>query len=124
RGNEKVTECVEWSPRHRRRAVRRTCPMPDEIAPAPAGRMPALAVVCVLAAVSVVVAFLGATPTRVSAGELLGEPRSPGERAFVAAHRGGASEGPENTLPAVSAALANAYDYVEVDVALTRDGVP
>lgn len=98
--------------------------MPDEIAPAPAGRMPALAVVCVLAAVSVVVAFLGATPTRVSAGELLGEPRSPGERAFVAAHRGGASEGPENTLPAVSAALANAYDYVEVDVALTRDGIP
>ena len=31
---------------------------------------------------------------------------------------------PENTLPAVRAALVSGFDYVEVDLALTADGVP
>jgi glycerophosphoryl diester phosphodiesterase len=84
-------------------------------------RIHALLVVCVLAVASLVIAFLGATPARVSATELLGETRTPGEAAFIASHRGGASA-PENTLPAISAALAQGFDYVEVDVALTADG--
>jgi glycerophosphoryl diester phosphodiesterase len=96
--------------------------MPDQASAArPGGRLHALLVVCVLAAASTVIAFLGAAPTRVSAGELLGTVRAPGEPAFVAAHRGGAVEAPENTLPAIQGALAGGFDYVEVDVALTRD---
>jgi glycerophosphoryl diester phosphodiesterase len=52
----------------------------------------------------------------------MGDTRAPGESAFIASHRGGAATAPENTLPAVTAALAAGFDYVEVDVALTADG--
>ncbi|MEZ3159855.1 glycerophosphodiester phosphodiesterase family protein [Microbacterium sp. BWT-B31] len=86
--------------------------------------LPALIVMCVLAALSLVVAFLGATPAHVSSAELLGQSRAPGGAAFIASHRGGGATAPENTLPAISAALAAGYDYVEVDVALTADRVP
>lgn len=94
--------------------------MPDD---APARRPPlhALAVVGVLVAASVVVAVLGVAPARVSATELLGEPRAPGDSAFIASHRGGGATAPENTLAAISAALAAGFEYVEVDVALTAD---
>ena len=90
----------------------------------PRDRIHALLVVCVLAVVSLVIAFLGASPARVSATELLGDPRTPGDAAFIASHRGGGATAPENTLPAVSAALAGGFEYVEVDVALTADGHP
>jgi len=86
-------------------------------------RMQALVVVCVLAVASLVIAFLGATPARVSSKELLGDRRAPGDLAFIASHRGGGATAPENTLPAIEAALADGYDYVEVDVSLTADGV-
>ncbi|MGK3953622.1 glycerophosphodiester phosphodiesterase [Microbacterium sp. I2] len=87
-------------------------------------RIHALFIVCVLAAVSMVIAVLAAAPSRVSARELLGDPRTPGEAAFIASHRGGAATAPENTLPAIAAALAGGFDYVEVDVALTFDRHP
>ena len=87
-------------------------------------RLQALLIVCVLAVASLVIAFLGATPARVSATELLGESRAAGEAAFIASHRGGGAMAPENTLPAISAALAAGFDYVEVDVALTADRQP
>jgi glycerophosphoryl diester phosphodiesterase len=104
--------------------------MPDDpasfdgaVAPA-RDRLQALLIVCVLAVASLVIAFLGASPARVSATELLGESRAAGEAAFIASHRGGGAMGPENTLPAISAALAAGFDYVEVDVALTADRQP
>ena len=104
--------------------------MPDDIAPRegtvdPArDRLQPLLIVCVLATLSLIIAFLGATPARVSATELLGETRAAGDKAFIASHRGGGATAPENTLPAISAALAAGFDYVEVDVALTADRQP
>lgn len=99
--------------------------MPDSAASDRArDRIHALFVVCVLAVASVIIALLGTTPARVSARELLGEPRTPGDAAFIASHRGGAAVAPENTLPAVQAALDAGFAYVEVDVALTADRHP
>lgn len=87
-------------------------------------RIQALVTVCVLAVVSLVIAFLGAAPARVSATELMGDQRAPAEPAFVVSHRGGGALAPENTLPAVTAALEAGFDYLEVDIALTADRVP
>jgi glycerophosphoryl diester phosphodiesterase len=99
--------------------------MPDDPVVDPArDRFHALLIVCVLAIASLIIAFIGATPARVSATELLGETRTAGDEAFIASHRGGGATAPENTLPAISAALAAGFDYVEVDVALTADRQP
>lgn len=95
--------------------------MPDNTAPVRT-RAHALAIVCVLSVASVMIAFLGVTPARVGATELLGSQRMPGDAAFIASHRGGGATAPENTLPAIEAALAQGFDYVEVDAALTADG--
>lgn len=42
----------------------------------------------------------------------------------VAAHRGYSSLAPENTIPAIIAAVENGYDTVEVDIQWTKDNVP
>jgi glycerophosphoryl diester phosphodiesterase len=41
---------------------------------------------------------------------------------FISAHRGYSSDFPENTLPALKAALEAGADVAEIDVRLTRDG--
>lgn len=43
---------------------------------------------------------------------------------FVVAHRGYSAIAPENTLPAIDAAALLGCDFIEFDVALTRDRVP
>jgi glycerophosphoryl diester phosphodiesterase len=46
----------------------------------------------------------------------------PAKRIVVIAHRGEHHDHPENTLPAIAAAVALGCDYVELDVRETRDG--
>lgn len=55
---------------------------------------------------------------------LFGGLRAPGDAAFIAAHRGDRSVAPENTMPAIVAALEGSMDFIETDVQLTRDNVP
>ncbi len=43
---------------------------------------------------------------------------------LVSAHRGGAALAPENTLASFRNGIALGADYIEMDVHLTRDGVP
>lgn len=47
-----------------------------------------------------------------------------GTRLLCVAHRGARAFAPENTLPAIEAAAELGCDMVEIDVHLTRDGVP
>lgn len=50
--------------------------------------------------------------------------KRPGAAFAVVGHRGAAGLAPENTLPSLELALALGADAVEVDVHLSRDGVP
>ncbi len=42
----------------------------------------------------------------------------------VIAHRGASAEAPENSLKSIGLAIEQNADYVEIDVRLTKDGVP
>ncbi|MGX1934519.1 glycerophosphodiester phosphodiesterase family protein [Microbacterium resistens] len=48
----------------------------------------------------------------------------PGDTGIVAAHRGNSSVAPENTMPAFVSASRAGADLFEIDIALTKDGVP
>ena len=50
--------------------------------------------------------------------------RRPDRPAWVIAHRGASRDRPENTLAAFDEALRQGADGIELDVQLTRDGVP
>jgi len=50
-------------------------------------------------------------------------PFLPSRPPVAIAHRGGASEAPENTVEAFAAAVALGYRYIETDAHVTRDGV-
>ncbi len=43
--------------------------------------------------------------------------------AKITSHRGSSFEAPENTIPAIEAAISNMSDFVEIDVQETKDGV-
>ncbi len=72
----------------------------------------------------VVTIGFGPDAGRVEAAGLFGGLRGPGEAAFVAGHRGDRSVAPENTMPALQAALDGPMDFIETDIQLSTDGVP
>ncbi len=45
------------------------------------------------------------------------------ERITLVAHRGYSAQAPENTLPAITKAAEHGFDYVEIDIRQTKDGV-
>jgi glycerophosphoryl diester phosphodiesterase len=53
-----------------------------------------------------------------------GSAPAPGRRPLAIAHRGDSADRPENTAIAFAAALAAGVDGIELDVRLSRDGVP
>lgn len=67
---------------------------------------------------------LAAGPSKVEASSLFGGLRGPGQAAFVAGHRGDRSTAPENTMPALQAALDGPMGFVETDIQLTKDKIP
>jgi glycerophosphoryl diester phosphodiesterase len=74
--------------------------------------------------IALVVGVLVAPTSRVYASSMFGGLRAPGSPALVAAHRGDRASAPENTLPAITNALEGDLAFVEIDLQLTRDGVP
>lgn len=63
-------------------------------------------------------------PSQVQASGLFGGLRAPGEPSFIAGHRGDRATAPENTMPALQAALDGPMGFVETDIRLSADGVP
>lgn len=83
----------------------------------------------VIIATVLLVAFVGgmvlaSATVKVEATSLFGGLRASGEPGFVAGHRGDRSTAPENTMPALQAALDGPMDFVETDIQMTKDGVP
>lgn len=60
----------------------------------------------------------------VHAANMWGALREPGQPAFIAGHRGDRSSAPENTIPALQAALDSGMEFVELDLQKTLDGEP
>jgi glycerophosphoryl diester phosphodiesterase len=68
-------------------------------------------------------ALFGTVAVGASAGEFpFFEPVQPPRRVQVMAHRGAKDQAPENSLAAIERSIADAVEWVEVDVRLTRDG--
>jgi len=68
-------------------------------------------------------ALIAKTVASESAGAPLQTAR-PNPDIKVVAHRGVKMKAPENTLPAIQLAIDMGYNYVEIDVRYTKDGVP
>lgn len=79
-------------------------------------RRNALALLAVVTAVSIASVYDVARYGTSLAGEMLYEVQ-------ITAHRGGSRSAPENTIPALQAAIDDLADYAEIDVQETRDGV-
>lgn len=80
---------------------------------------------------SVPASFVAPSPSAGSAASLTFQQikeqlqnHSPSAKLLVAAHRGQWREAPENSLAAIDAAVNDGAEIVEIDVRLTRDGVP
>lgn len=72
--------------------------------------------------VLLLVAAVAAIPSGPVAGEI--PTGTPVNRILTIAHRGAHQSVPEDTLPAIEKAVELGFDYVELDVRFTSDGVP
>ncbi len=81
-------------------------------------------IVSVLVLGFVLALVLNPDSAKVEASGLFGGLRSPGQAAFIAGHRGDRTVAPENTMPALQAALDGPMGFVETDIQLTKDGIP
>jgi glycerophosphoryl diester phosphodiesterase len=81
-------------------------------------------IVSILVLGFVLAIVLNPDASKVEASGLFGGLRSPGEPAFIAGHRGDRTVAPENTMPALQAALDGPMGFVETDIQLTKDNVP
>lgn len=50
--------------------------------------------------------------------------RQPGETGVIVGHRGNSSVTPENTMPAFVSTTRSGAEYFEIDISLSKDGVP
>ena len=73
---------------------------------------------------ALVTASLMVAAVLIRAGKTIGLMQASGNSVLVIAHRAGAALGPENTLAALERSIVAKADMAEVDVRLTRDGVP
>lgn len=87
-------------------------------------RLLRIAAAILVTTASVLVIVLAPGATNAYAANLMGPLRSPGEAAFIAAHRGDRASAPENTIPAFESAVLSGSDFLETDVQLTADGYP
>ncbi|WP_054530730.1 glycerophosphodiester phosphodiesterase family protein [Erythrobacter sp. SG61-1L] len=74
-----------------------------------------------VASPSLAAPFCGETPQIAALQEAWHDPTG---RVMIASHRGGHLRSPENSLAAVDEAVAAGADFVEIDVRVSRDGVP
>lgn len=81
-------------------------------------------IVSILVLGFVLALILNPDTSKVEASGLFGGLRSPGDASFIVAHRGDRTVAPENTMPALQAALDGPVGYVETDIQLTKDLVP
>ena len=81
-------------------------------------------IVSILVLGFVLAIILNPDSPKVEASGLFGGLRSPGDASFIVAHRGDRTVAPENTMPALQAALDGPMGYVETDIQLTKDLVP
>lgn len=82
-------------------------------------------VIAALSTALIVLALvLSSTTQNVEAASMFTTLRAPGEPGFVAGHRGDKEGAPENTIPALQAAIDSDAEFVETDLQLSSDGVP
>lgn len=70
----------------------------------------------------VIVMLVDHDAATVHAANMWGTLREPGQPAFIAGHRGDRASAPENTIPAIQAALDSSMEFVELDLQQTLDG--
>ncbi len=76
-----------------------------------------------LSVLAIATALVLSAPARSSERKPL-PTRQPNLEIMKCAHRGVLARAPENTLPAIQRAIEMGYDYVEIDVRYSKDGVP
>ena len=76
----------------------------------------------VVAGLGVIASLILSTPVIIERPPI--ETRRPNPEIMTIAHRGALKFAPENTLPAIEKAIELGFDYVEMDIRYSGDGIP